>query len=139
MATNLHIFGLSGFRLLLTFVLAQYGGECMMNIPWGNVGINVISDFGWSPSWVLLAIFRSQGIVRSRPERRIWLSGASRAVEVGFCSSTTLYRGTIRFRIRSVITQPCFAVAFRPQTPTLPFSSERHCRVNSLSSYSVGR
>ena len=31
--------------LLLVFVLARYGGECMMNTPWGNVGINVISDF----------------------------------------------------------------------------------------------
>jgi len=53
-----------------------------------------VSLYGWSLSWVLLGCFCSQGIVRSRPERRIWLSGASRAAEVGPCSSTTLYRGT---------------------------------------------
>jgi len=37
----------------------------------------------------------SQGIARSRSRRRIWLSGVSKAVPVGYNGSTTLYRETI--------------------------------------------
>jgi hypothetical protein len=38
----------------------------------------------------------SQGIVRSRLNRRIWLSGASRTAQIGRGGPTTLYRGTTR-------------------------------------------
>ena len=53
----------------------------------------ITSTNRWSPSWVLLGYSCSQGIARSRPERRIWLSGASRVADVEHCNPTTLYRG----------------------------------------------